>query len=127
MERKRSYKNGSEVRLTEFRSRPFYGPTKINDVVDVQPELRQVTNVGDAGILKKRIADKALHRSIKCLQRSFELRFIHIGCFLGFFFLTFEIRHAERMMEAGMREGTEMQLQNLEDLLGKLTQSRESK
>ena len=37
------------------------------------------------------------------------------------------LERLERMMEAGMREGTEMQLQNLEDLLGKLTQSRESK
>ena len=32
------------------------------------------------------------------------------------------LERLERMIEGGMREGTEMQLQNLEDLLGKLTQ-----
>jgi uncharacterized protein YndB with AHSA1/START domain len=32
------------------------------------------------------------------------------------------LERLERMIEGGMREGTEMQLNNLEDLLGKLTQ-----
>jgi hypothetical protein len=32
------------------------------------------------------------------------------------------LERLERMIEFGFREGTEMQLQNLEDLLGKLTQ-----
>ena len=35
------------------------------------------------------------------------------------------LERLERMIEGGMREGTEMQLQNLEELLEKLTQSRE--
>ena len=33
----------------------------------------------------------------------------------------------ERMIEFGFKEGTEMQLSNLDDLLGKLTQGKESK
>jgi uncharacterized protein YndB with AHSA1/START domain len=37
------------------------------------------------------------------------------------------LERLERMIEGGMREGTEMQLNNLEDLLGKLTQGKESK
>jgi hypothetical protein len=32
------------------------------------------------------------------------------------------LERLERVIEFGFREGTEMQLQNLEDLLGKLTQ-----
>ena len=36
------------------------------------------------------------------------------------------LERLERMIEGGMREGTEMQLNNLEDLLGKLTQEKES-
>jgi uncharacterized protein YndB with AHSA1/START domain len=37
------------------------------------------------------------------------------------------LERLERMIEGGMREGTEMQLQNLEELLEKLTRGKELK
>ena len=37
------------------------------------------------------------------------------------------LERLERMIKGGMPEGTEMQLQNLEELLEKLTQGKESK